>query len=66
MRGLFMQVSHLIPRLDIVLIRPSDDGGQYPSSSTGDMDSKRGRLIVSGLYADGLLDITWDPKENPE
>lgn len=28
------------------------------------MDSKRGRLIVSGLYADGLLNVTWDPKDN--
>lgn len=41
-----------------------DDGTNYPSSTSGDMDSKRGRLIVSGLYADGLLNITWDPKEN--
>jgi arylesterase/paraoxonase len=40
------------------------DGDHYPSSTTGDMDSKRGRLIVAGLYAQGLLDITWDPKEN--
>ncbi|KUL92392.1 hypothetical protein ZTR_02221 [Talaromyces verruculosus] len=42
----------------------ADDGTNYPSSTSGDMDSKRGRLIVSGLYADGLLNITWDPKEN--
>ncbi|KAL1991888.1 hypothetical protein VTN49DRAFT_5196 [Thermomyces lanuginosus] len=43
----------------------ADDGDHYPSSTTGDMDSKRGRLIVSGLYANGLLDITWDPREHP-
>lgn len=42
------------------------DGDHYPSSTTGDMDSKRGRLIVTGLYAEGILDITWDPKKNPE
>ncbi|KAL1970819.1 hypothetical protein VTN77DRAFT_2653 [Rasamsonia byssochlamydoides] len=42
------------------------NGKHYPSSTTGDMDSKRGRLIVSGLYAEGILDITWDPKKNPE
>ncbi|CRG87353.1 hypothetical protein PISL3812_04370 [Talaromyces islandicus] len=41
----------------------ADDGTNYPSVTTGDMDSKRGRLIVSGLYADGLLVITWNPKE---
>ncbi|KAH8702158.1 putative paraoxonase [Talaromyces proteolyticus] len=42
----------------------ADDGTNYPSSTSGDMDSRRGRLIISGLYADGLLDITWDPREN--
>lgn len=46
-----------------VLICYPDDGTFYPSSTSGDMDSKRGRLIVSGLYADGLLNIIWDPKE---
>ncbi|KAL3706328.1 hypothetical protein TMatcc_007339, partial [Talaromyces marneffei ATCC 18224] len=42
----------------------ADDGSNYPSGTSSDMDSKRGRLIVSGLYADGLLNITWDPTEN--
>ncbi|ODH14316.1 hypothetical protein ACO22_06602 [Paracoccidioides brasiliensis] len=35
------------------------NGEQYMSSTTGALDSKRGHLLVSGLYAKGILDISW-------
>ncbi|PGH27976.1 hypothetical protein AJ80_00230 [Polytolypa hystricis UAMH7299] len=39
------------------------NGKDYPSSTTGALDSKRKRLIVSGLYAKGLLSISYTDEE---
>ncbi|GAD96857.1 serum paraoxonase/arylesterase 2 [Paecilomyces variotii No. 5] len=42
------------------------NGEHFPTSTTGDMDSRKGRLLISGLYAHGILEISWDPNDPSE
>lgn len=35
------------------------NGDHFASSSTGAVDFAKGRMLVSGLYAKGMLEISW-------
>jgi len=45
--------------LNIVADGFVDDGSYFGTSSTGAVDFARRRMLVSGLYAKGMLEVSW-------